>query len=423
MTYNAEIIAVGTELLLGNIANTDAQMISASLSELGINVFYHTVVGDNPARLRDAVAIARNRADIIITTGGLGPTYDDLTKQTVAECFDLELEEHPEVVHELREYFKKHLPHSPMPENNLQQAMLPVGCTVLKNNCGTAPGCAFEKDGKVVIMLPGPPRECESMFHLAAMPYLRKFSDAVIVSSNVMIFGMGESAVEEKLRTMMTENENPTVAPYVANGVVRLRVTAKAESEEAAKEMLSPVVAEIKETLGAHVFGVDVETLEQAVVEELRKQGVTLSSAESCTGGLFSKRITDIPGSSEIFLGGVVSYANSAKTDILGVRAEDIEKYGAVSKQVAVQMAQGARRVLGSDIAVGITGIAGPGGGTGEKSVGTVYIALDTKKGTYCRLINGGDTRERVRLMSSNHALDMVRRYLTGLEVEGKAGI
>jgi len=420
-TYTAELIAVGTELLLGNIANTDAQMLSRGLSELGINVYHHSVVGDNPERVREVVEIARRRADILITTGGLGPTYDDLTKQTVAACFGLELELHPEVERELRDYFSRRAPGGHMPESNLQQAMLPVGCTVLRNGHGTAPGCAFEADGTHVLMLPGPPRECEAMFREAAVPYLKKLSGSVIRSRNVMTFGLGESAVEEKLRPLMTRSQNPTVAPYVTEGEVRLRLTASAETAEEAEALLAPMTEEVCRTLGPIVYGVDVKDLAEAVVLGLKERGLTLSAAESCTGGLLSKRLTDIPGASQVFPGTVVSYANEVKERVLGVSRETLRSHGAVSKETALEMARGVREITGSDLSLAVTGVAGPDGGTAEKPVGTVFVALETPDGAFCRRIHAGEDRARVRNMSCNHAFDMVRRYLTGLPVEGRA--
>lgn len=419
MKRSAEIIAVGTELLLGNIANTDAKMLSQQLSELGIDVFHHTVVGDNPDRLRAVLSIARERADIIITTGGLGPTCDDLTKQTISQFFGKELVLHEDILSDLKSFFLKLDPMHSMPENNIAQAMLPAGCTVLHNSCGTAPGCAFESDGTVVIMLPGPPHECRTMWDTGAKPFLEKLSDSIIRSRNIMIFGRGESSVEEQLRPMMLSMENPTVAPYASDGIIRLRVTAKAKTSAAADAMLQPVVDELCSILGSHVFGVDIDNLEHAVVTSLRKRGMTIACAESCTGGLVSKRITDVAGCSDVYLGGVTAYHNNIKAALLGVQKDTLELFGAVSKETALEMAQGARRITGADIAISTTGIAGPAGGTAEKPVGTVYIALSTPDGDFCRLINASGNRERIRITSSNHALDMARRYLTGLNVEG----
>lgn len=411
MEYKAEIISVGTELLLGNIVNTDAADVAAALSELGINTYYHTVVGDNPERLKAAVETARSRADIIITTGGLGPTYDDLTKQTLAEAFGRELIFHPDEAEKIRGYFEKM--GRTMTENNLQQALLPEGCTVLENTCGTAPGCAFEAAGCHVLMLPGPPRELRAMLRGAAMPYLRKLSGAQLYSRNIRIFGMGESAVEDRLRDYMNSLTNPTLAPYAMTGEVRLRVTAKAESEAEAEEMMAPVIQRVYEAVGEYIYGVDVPSLEAAVFALLKERGLTMACAESCTGGLIAKRITDVPGASAVFRGGVVSYATEVKAHVLGVPAETLDEHGAVSEPTARAMAEGVRRIMKADIAVSTTGVAGPDRDDRGNEVGTVYIALATAQGTICRKFNCGSDRERVRTVAAHNAFDMIRRLLS----------
>jgi len=412
MSYVAEIIGVGTEILLGNTINTDARDVSEGLSTLGINVYYHTVVGDNPQRLRDAVEIARSRADIIITTGGLGPTYDDLTKQTLAECFGKTLVLDEAVADSIRSYFEKRTPGIPMPENNLQQAMLPEGCTILHNNMGSAPGCAFEDSGKHVIMLPGPPGECNAMFNDSAVPYLKKLSDSEIFSVNIRIFGMGESAVEQQLREMMQGMSNPTLAPYAKSGEVMLRLTAKAASKEESEALMRPVLEQVKDILGDVIYSTDKNSLEETVLDLLGKQNLTLSTAESCTGGLLSKRLTDVPGSSCVYMGGGVTYSNHAKTELLGVPPELIATHGAVSEPVARAMAQGIKNRLNTDFGIGITGIAGPDSDGSQKSVGTVFLALATPGETLCKPLNIDADRQRVRLMSVNYALDLIRRFI-----------
>lgn len=411
MAYCAEIIAVGTELLLGDIANTDAQTVSQGLSELGINVFYHTVVGDNPARLKQAVEIAKSRADIIITTGGLGPTYDDLTKQMLAECFGLPLELDEAQLVKLKSYFEKI--GREMTPNNEQQVWLPKGCTVLENDWGTAPGCAFFADGVHVLMLPGPPRECVPMMRERAMPYLEKLSDGVIVSHNIRIIGMGESSVESKLREQMEKMENPSLAPYAKEGEVLLRVTGKAESREAADALTKPVVEKVQGIFGQLVYGVDVANLEDAVIALLKEKGLTLATAESCTGGLVSQKLTNVPGASEVYVGGVCSYTNELKMQLLGVSKHILDTCGAVSKPCAEQMARGAALNLGADIAVSVTGIAGPGGGTEEKPVGTVFVSVYSGGVHWTRKLNHqGWDRARIRNVSALTALDMVRRFV-----------
>ena len=414
MSHTAELIAIGTELLLGNIANTDAQMISEGLSELGINVFYHTVVGDNPERVRQAVDIARTRADIIITTGGLGPTCDDLTKVALAEAFGKGLFFHEPSAQRIRDRFIQM--ERPMTENNLQQAMLPEGCTVLENDWGTAPGVAFEADGVHVLMLPGPPRECEMMFLPRAGPYLKKLSDGVIASRTVKTFGIGESAVEDQLRDLMNALHNPTLAPYAKPTGTELRITAHAQTEEEAFALIAPVEEQVKAILGDYVIGVDVNSVQEVCFNLLREKGLTLGTAESCTGGLIAKLMTDLPGSSQVFNGGIVSYTNGVKAGVLGVSQDLLDEYGAVSAQVAEAMARGAKAVLGCDIAVSATGVAGPDSDDRGNPVGLVYLGL--AYGDQCIVQEfhaGRGDRDRVRRMAAGTALDMVRRHLTDL--------
>ena len=417
MAHTAEIIAVGTELLLGNIANTNAQVLSQSLSALGINVFWHTVVGDNPTRLRQAVDTARHRADIIITTGGLGPTYDDLTKETVCAACGKALVFHPEILSDIADFYEKNL-HAPMPDNNRQQAMLPEGCVVFDNPVGTAPGCAFEAGGVHVLMLPGPPHEMVTMLRRCAEPYLRSLSQEIIVSHDIMTFGLGESYVDQLLHEKMSHMENPSLATYAKPCEVRLRATAKAESAEQAEEMLAPVVDEVKTLLGPYVYGVDVTGLEEVCSALLLERGLTLATAESCTGGLIARRITALPGASRVYRGGVVSYWTEVKAAVLGVPQDLLDQYGAVSEPTARAMAEGARRITGADIAVSVTGVAGPDPDERGNPVGLVFIGLATPDGTFCRRTESGRrTRDRIQDLSANHALDMVRRYLTGLEL------
>ena len=409
MSHTAELIAVGTEILLGNIANTDAQMLSEGLSALGINVFYHTVVGDNPQRLLEALAIARKRADIIITTGGLGPTYDDLTKQTICQAFGRALELHPDILEGIRAFFEERLGRT-MPPQNEQQAMLPVGCTIFDNPVGTAPGCAFEEGGVHVLMLPGPPHECRYMFENRAVPYLKKLSDGAIVSHELKIFGMGESQVESLLRERMIAMENPTLAPYAKMNECLLRATAKAETAEAAEAMLAPVIEQLRELLGDVVYGMDVPNIETVVLRDLLAKGLTLSTAESCTGGLIAKRLTDLPGASKAFLGGVVSYSNELKRAALQVPGELLDQKGPVSQEVALAMAKGCRALTGSDLAVAVTGVAGPD----KDERGN---ALASPQGALCRPLphTGRKERDVLRHRAANFALDMVRRWLEGL--------
>ena len=406
----AELIAVGTEILLGNIVNTDAQVISQGLSELGIDVFYQTVVGDNPERLERVIREARERAEIIVTTGGLGPTLDDLTKETLARVFGKKMVLHEPSLERIRAFFREI--GREMTPNNEKQAWLPEDCTVFENDWGTAPGCAFEADGTHVIMLPGPPRECEPMFRQCAMRYLYRLAGGCIVSHNVRVFGLGESNMEAILHDRMEQMTNPTIAPYAKTGECFVRVTAKADTAEEAERLCRPVVDEVVSTIGDVVYGVDVDSLEAVVGKLLEEKGLTLAVAESCTGGLLSKRLTDIPGCSSYYLGGVCSYSNQVKINVLGVDGTLIARNGAVDPLVAEQMARGVARVIGSDIGVGITGIAGPGGGTPEKPVGLVYISVCYGDRAVVHTMRSSLGRDRVRVQAASTALDMVRRLL-----------
>ena len=410
-----EILSVGTELLLGHVTNTDARDISEMLSQIGINVRYHTVVGDNPRRLEECVKVAKERADIIITTGGLGPTCDDLTKQILAKAFGLELVRNEAEYQGLYEYIQTGKMFTP---NNFQQAMLPEGCTVFHNEWGTAPGCAFEKDGKTVIMLPGPPKECNAMFRACVIPYLQKFADGEIVSHSLRIFGLGESTVDQMFRDEMNAMANPSMAPYAKECDCLLQVTAKAETREEAEEMLGPVIAHVREKLGEFVYGMDVECVEEAVIGLLREKRMRFSAAESCTGGDIARRFTEIPGASEFFLGGVVTYTNESKAKLLGIDPALIEEKGAVSNEVAKEMAERVRALMGSDIGVGVTGLAGPDG-DGVHEVGTVFVSMATAEQTWVKELHMGAFRTRsfIRRMAGNHVYDMMRRYLTGLNV------
>lgn len=412
MSHTAELIAIGTELLLGNIANTDAQMISEGLSALGINVYYHTVVGDNPDRVRQAVEIARKRADILITTGGLGPTCDDLTKVALAEAFGKKLVYHEPSAQRIRERFAAM--GRPITDNNYQQAMLPEGCTVLDNDWGTAPGVAFEADGVHVILLPGPPRECEMMFRHRAVPYLKQLSDGVIVSRTVKTCGIGESAAEALLRDLMNALHNPTLAPYAKPTGTELRITAHADTEAEALALIAPVEEQVKAIMGDYVIGVDVDSLQAVCLQLLKEKGLTLGTAESCTGGLIAKMITDLPGSSAVFRGGVVSYTDEVKAHVLGVSPDLLTEHSAVSAPVAEAMARGAQSVLGCDLALATTGIAGPDSDDRNHPIGLVYLAL--AHGPHCTVQEfhaGNVSRERVRRMSAQAALDLLRKQLT----------
>ena len=412
---NAEIISVGTELLLGKVVNTDTTIIAKELAGMGINLLYATTVGDNPERLEEAVKLALSRSDLILTTGGLGPTQDDLTKQIVSTTAGI-----PLVFHE--ESYKKLCSQFPngMTENQINQVMLPENCYVLINDNGTAPGCVFtSENGKTLMMFPGPPSELEPMLKNYAIPYLLKENEGAIISHNIHIFGLGEAPIAEYFDYLMN-SENPTVAPYADEGEMYLRITAKAKTQTEADALCKPVIDEITDIVGNFMYSIDTKSLEAVVVNELKKQGKKIATAESCTGGLLSKRITDISGSSDVFETGVVSYANSTKMKLLGVSEEILEKYGAVSEECAKAMAEGMLKLSGADIAISTTGIAGPNGGTAQKPVGLIYMAISDGKNTYVSYRNPvGRVKNRQwhRYVACSHILDMTRRLLQDLPV------
>lgn len=408
----AEVISVGTELLLGQIVDTNAAYLSSLLPQFGIDLHYRITVGDNEARLADAVRTALSRADIVFTIGGLGPTADDLTKETVAAVVGDEMVLHEESAERLRAFFATR--GIEMPEANLKQAMIPRRGRILANPLGTAPGAAFETDDKVVIVLPGPPREFVAMVDSEVVPYLRELvgEGAEVIRSRVLrIAGIGESSVAEMVKDLLA-GSNPTVAPLAAAGEVHLRITAKASSAAHADAMIDETDARISAILGDAVFGRDDESLEKVVVEKLIERCLTLATAESCTGGLIGNRITDISGSSKTYLVGFVTYSNQSKKEILGVDEQLLDKYGAVSREVARAMAEGARTVSGADIAISVTGIAGPTGGTAAKPVGLVYMALAAADGTIAFEHRFSGSRMDIKLRASQAALNMLRLHL-----------
>lgn len=414
----AEILCVGTELLLGDIVNTNAAYLSKQLASLGISVFRQTVVGDNPERLKAALGEAISRADLVLMTGGLGPTCDDLTRETTAELFGRKLVFHKEIADEIESYFNS--TDRKMTENNLRQAMVPEGADILYNDRGTAPGLMLgDGKGHFVAMMPGVPSEMVNMFEKELKPRLAKMREGVLVSRNVHIIGMGESAVETVLRKMMDEGVNPTVAPYAKEGEVRVRVTAYADDENKAKELCDAKIDEIRATeVGKFIYGIDVGSVENALVEALRKRGLTLSCAESCTGGLVAKRIVDLAGCSDVFFGGAVTYANSAKEKLLGVKRETLEAHGAVSEETAREMARGVREALGTDVGISTTGTAGPGGGTKDKPVGTVFVGVSTKYGESVERLSLSAARDRnyIRFVSASRAMHLALKVIENTE-------
>lgn len=403
----AEIIAIGTEILLGDIINTNAAHLSQGLALLGINTYRQQVVGDNPARVKEALEEAYQRANLVITSGGLGPTQDDLSKEMGAQYFGVALKEDPEARAHIEQYM--HRLGRKITENNWKQALLPEGSLPLYNHNGTAPGFILNRDERILIMLPGPPSELIPMFDEQVIPYLRTLSEDVMISRTLHICGTGESVVESLLHDQMQEMRNPTLAPYAKEGIVDLRITAKAHSEEEARQMIQPVEEEIRNLFGQQVFGADGQTLESVVVELLAQRGWKVATAESCTAGWASGQIVNYPGASQVLEGGFVTYSNEAKMALLGVRAETLERYGAVSLETAKEMAEGAARALHTETAISITGIAGPGGGTAEKPVGTVCVGVYCNGTVSAEKYRFSRNREANRRLSVVKALDLLR--------------
>ena len=405
-----EILSVGTEILLGDILNTNSRFLSVELAKLGISVLRHTTVGDNAERLSAALRTALDRSDIVIATGGLGPTQDDITRDVCCSVMGFELEYSPEIGEGIRKYFASKS--IEMPESNLRQAYVPVGGTVFENHHGTAPGLGLKKGGKCVVILPGPPYEMAPMYKESVVPYLAEYSDGAIVSHTVRTMGIGESAMAEKVADLI-EGSNPTVARYAKKGEALLRVTAKAETESKAEELCRPVIDEIISRLGGVVYGIDSENIEQRVVELLKENKMTIATAESCTAGYIPKRLTDIPGASEVFGCGIISYSNEIKQQLLGVKKETLDRFGAVSEQTAREMAAGVRRVSGADIGISVTGIAGPGSDGTDKPVGLCYIALDAEDVQTCEKVETGkNDREYNRYVNASRALNLARIYI-----------
>lgn len=406
----AEIISVGTELLLGQIVDTNAAFLARRLAELGVELYRRVTVGDNPERLKKALQEALQRADLVITIGGLGPTDDDLTREMAAEVMGLPLVLDQAAWKDIQTYFRKL--NRPLTENNKKQAQIPQGGKALANRWGTAAGVWAEKDGKCVLCLPGPPKELEPMFEEEVLPLLAARAQGTITSTVLKIASLGESLVAEKISDLLREQTNPTIAPLVQDGEVILRLTSRARDREEAARLMAPLEEELHRRLGTAIYGRDGDTLASVVVELLASFGQTLATAESCTGGLLASRITDVPGASEVFGLGVVAYSNQAKEELLGVPKELLEKEGAVSSLVAEAMAKGIQKRASSHWGIGITGIAGPTGGTPQKPVGLVYLALARGKDCEVHKLHWPGSREAVRRRTVNFALDLLRQKL-----------
>ncbi len=377
----AELISVGTEILLGNIVNTNAAFLSEQCAGLGLSLYYQTVVGDNPERLRDTLKLALGRSDVVILGGGLGPTQDDLTKEITAEVFGKELKEDAHTRERIAKAFKlRGTEPEKITENNWKQALVPEGARVVDNENGTAPGLILEENGKIAILLPGPPNELIPMFRDQIFPYLREKQPEVIVSEMIKICGIGESRVESMVADLIAAQTNPTIATYAKTGEVHLRVTARAKDEGEARKLIKPMVRELKVRFGGAIYTTKENvTLEDSVVALLKEGGMSLTTVESCTGGLFTGRLVNVQGASEVLKQGFITYSNKSKRKLVGVKKLTLKEFGAVSEKTAKEMARGAIMITGSDIAVSITGLAGPDGGTEEKPIGLVYICVSTK--------------------------------------------
>lgn len=405
-----EILSVGTEILLGDILNTNSRYLSQELAKLGISVLRHTTVGDNADRLAAALGTALERSNIVIATGGLGPTADDITRDVCCSVMGFELEFNQGIADKIKAYFESKS--IDMPESNLRQAYVPKGGVFFENNNGTAPGLGMKKNGKCVVILPGPPYEMAPMYQESVVPYLAEYADGIIVSHTIRTMGIGESAMAETVADFL-ENANPTVAPYAKKGEALLRVTAKAASKSEAEALCAPVINEIKQKLGSFVYGIDSESIEERVVELLKKNNLTIATAESCTAGYIPKRITDIAGASSVFEFGAITYSNEMKEKILGVKPGTLAAHGAVSKETATEMAAGIRRVSGADIGISVTGIAGPGSDGTSKPVGLCYIAINAEDYQYCEKIETGkNNREYNRYVTASRALNLARIYI-----------
>lgn len=403
-----ELISVGTEILLGNIVNTNAAYLAEKCAALGLSCYYQTVVGDNEERLAETIRTAAERADIVILSGGLGPTQDDLTKETAAKVMGrkLYLDEHSK--ERIKIYFEKL--GRDIPESNWKQAMIPENAIIIDNENGTAPGVIIKDENCHVILLPGPPGELVPMFENSIVPYLKEINPGTIYSQTVKICGVGESSAETMIEDLIHAQTNPTIAPYAKTGEVHLRVTAQAEDEKEAKKLVKPMVKELKRRFGNHIYTTEDDvTLEKAVADLLLANHLTVTTAESCTGGMLAARLINVPGVSSVYKSGHITYSNKSKRRILGVKKGTLVKYGAVSVQTAREMVKGAALFSKSDVTVAITGLAGPDGGTEEKPVGLVYIACNVKGKITIKEYHFSGNRSKIRESSVSAALSLMR--------------
>jgi nicotinamide-nucleotide amidase len=411
ISMNVELISVGTEILLGNIVNTNAAYLAEKCAVLGLSCFYQSVVGDNEKRLCEALETALGRSDVVILSGGLGPTQDDLTKECVAKVLHRELVMDEQSRERIENYFSSR-GWTPT-DNNWKQAYAPQGAIVLDNENGTAPGLIVEEGEKRVVLLPGPPNELKPLFEQQVIPYLDSLESGTIYSKTVKICGIGESKVETQILDLINEQGNPTIAPYAKTGEVHLRVTAKAEEEKEARKLVKPVVKELKSRFGNAVYSTEEEvTLERSIVDLLLANGLTVSTVESCTGGLVAGRLTKVPGVSQVFKNGLVTYSNKAKRKLVGVKRMTLDKYGAVSSQVAKEMARGLAAISKADVTVAVTGLAGPDGGTEEKPIGLVYVGCCVCGTTTVKEYHFSGDRDKIRESATAYALILMRQCI-----------
>ena len=407
-----ELLCVGTEILLGNIVNTNAAYLAEQCAALGLSLYHQSAVGDNEERLKEAIELALGRSDVVILTGGLGPTKDDLTKEMVAEVFGEKLYEHAETKKRIQDFFKT-IGHTDITNNNWKQALVPESAIVVNNHNGTAPGLILVKNGKTAILMPGPPNELKPMFENDIYPYLNQLEPEGIFSKMIKICSIGESKVEEMIQDILDKQTNPTIAPYAKTGEVHLRITAKALNEKEADKLIEPMFQELYARFGNFIFSEkEEESFEQVLVEMLRERKMTLTTAESCTGGLLAGRIINAQGASSVYKQGYVAYANEAKEKTLGVKHQTLQTYGAVSEETAREMAVGALRQANADVALSVTGIAGPDGGTKEKPVGLVYIACAIGQNVKVQEVHLLGNREKIRDYAVVRAMTMLRTQL-----------
>lgn len=409
----AEIIAIGTEILLGDIVNTNTQFLAKELATLGIDVYHQSTVGDNEDRILNSFRQAFDRCDLVITTGGLGPTQDDLTKELGAKFFNKKLILHEPSLEWIKAYLD--MKDEAVVEANKKQAYFPEGSIILPNPNGTAPGSIISVNDKILIILPGPPREMEPMFNNHVVKYLENITGEVIKSKTLRLFGIGESLMAQRLSNLIENSTNPTVAPYAKDVDVTLRITAKGSSEDECNNLINPICTEIKENLCEYIYGEDDESLEFVVSKMLCDRKLSISTIESCTGGMVAASLISYPGISDVFKEGAITYSNESKIKRAGVKKETLDKYGAVSDEVAREMAEGIAKATNTDIAISTTGIAGPGGGTNEKPIGLVYIGIFIKGNIIVKKFNFTGNRERIRKKTTMNALNILRKEILKL--------